>query len=241
MSLEKRSTEVSRFKLIAMFIAGLAAGCSNAPMSPVVDGDADTDPRRNTSAPTAAPDGAWHWLGTQAGAALWVIDEPARYRMEFAGDSQLQLQVDCNRGSAGYTLSADGLFQAGPVGLTKMGCGDASHDRDFVGQLAQARRLSFDGEWLQLALGGEGGVMLYARDSSLRLHAYQCEEGGAFAAVYGGSSAAVLVDGSVHVLPQVTAASGTHYRSGAIELRAKGDQATLSGVGRERRGCRFGD
>ena len=56
MSLEKRSTEVSRFKLIAMFIAGLAAGCSNAPMSPVVDGDADTDPRRNTSAPTAAPD-----------------------------------------------------------------------------------------------------------------------------------------------------------------------------------------
>ena len=159
MGVEKRLSEVSRFSLIAMFVAGLAAGCSNAPMSPVVGDDAEADPRRNTSAPAAAPAGAWHWLGTQAGAALWVIDDPARYRMEFAGDSQLQLQVDCNRGSAGYTLTAEGEFQAGPVGLTKMGCGDASHDRDFVAQLAQVRRLAFDSDWLQLALG-DGGVML---------------------------------------------------------------------------------
>ncbi|MBN8640143.1 MAG: META domain-containing protein [Anaerolineae bacterium] len=229
------------FKLIAMFIAGLAAGCSNAPMSPVIEDDADADPRRNTSAPTAAPDGAWHWLGTQVGAALWVIDEPTRHRMEFAGDSQLQLQVDCNRGSAGYTLSADGLFQAGPPGLTKMGCGDASHDREFIGQLAQARRLSFDGDWLQLALGGEGGVMLYARDPALRLHGYQCEEGGAFAAAFGAASAAVLVDGNVHVLPQVPSGSGTEYRANGIQLSTKGELATLSGVGRNRRGCRFGD
>lgn len=241
MGLDKRSTEVSRFRLIAMFIAGLAAGCSNAPMSPVVDDDSDADPRRNTSAPTAAPDGTWHWLGTQAGSALWVIDDPARYQVAFVGDSQLQLQVDCNRGSAAYTLSADGTFHAGPAGLTKMGCGDASHDRDFVGQLAQARRLSVDGDWLHMALGGDGGAMLYARNAALRLQGYQCEEGGAFAVAFGAGSAAVLVDGSLHVLPQLTAASGMHYRHGAIELRAKGDEATLSGVGRARRGCRFGD
>lgn len=228
------------FKFIAMFVAGLAAGCSNAPMSQVVDPDADTARRRNTAAPTVAPDGAWHWLGSQAGAALWVIDQPQRYRLEFAGDSQLHLQVDCNRGSASYTLSADGAFQAGPAGLTKMGCGDASHDRDFVGQLARAGRLIVDGDWLQLALA-DGGVMLYARDPSLRLRGYQCEEGGAFAAVFGRSSVAVLVDGGLHVLPQAEAASGAHYRSGAIKLRAEGEQATLSGIGRDRRGCRFGD
>ena len=106
----------------------LVAACSMP-----VDPSAAT---KATAANAAVPAGKWYWTGSDAAGARTSVSKPARYSLEFVADGSVLVQADCNQGRSSYRI-ANGVLTIDPPGMTKIGCGEASQDREFLRQISQ--------------------------------------------------------------------------------------------------------
>ena len=106
----------------------------------------------------AIPPGVWQLVAfTPANGETVPIADPSRYTLQFLPEGELAAQVDCNRGRGSYTAGA-GAFTVTPLATTRMYCGDASHDAEFLQLLASATSYQIDGEGA-LILSGSAGML----------------------------------------------------------------------------------
>ncbi|MGI8477186.1 MAG: META domain-containing protein [Thermomicrobiales bacterium] len=106
-------------------------------------------------------DVVWEWRqGKDAGGAALTPDDPAKYTVEFARDGRIAVRTDCNRGVGRWTEAA-GRIAAGPIGLTRMGCGPASLDVKFATALGTTLAYELRGGRLLLT-SPDGGTLEFA-------------------------------------------------------------------------------
>ena len=117
---------------------------------------ASSDSSKSATA-TSAHLGAWQWVGVGA----VRIADPARYTLDFRPDGTVLVVADCNRGQGSYRIDAGRLTIDRP-GLTKVGCGSKSRDREFIESIIQAKAFVPAGDRLQVELAG-GERMEFAR------------------------------------------------------------------------------
>lgn len=149
-------------QMFQRFLIFLAAG------SMLMACSASTDPSKS-KASAAAPKlasahlGAWFWVGSSAGAKRTAIADPSRFSLDFQADGRVLIVADCNRGHSSFQLES-GRLTIGAPGLTKMGCGPQSRDREFIASITQAQRLVPVGAQMQIELG-DGKRMIFARSA----------------------------------------------------------------------------
>jgi|CXWL01.1.fsa_nt_gi heat shock protein HslJ len=145
-----------KFRSAATLVIALALTACSAP--------SDSHKSMMTaSAPVTASAlvGHWQWLAASSAAGRKNTVNPERYWLEFQPGGVLQLRADCNQGSSSYQLTGDGIRIDAP-GLTKMGCGPESQDREFIAAISQATRVELvDGE-LRLELT-DGRSLIFAK------------------------------------------------------------------------------
>jgi heat shock protein HslJ len=100
----------------------------------------------------------WHWQATISKDASRAVNvsAPARYTVQFAGDGQVRVQADCNRGSGRYMPTQEGGLTLSPIATTKMGCPAGSLDTRFLRELGAVGRYRLD----------SGALMLESRDGA---------------------------------------------------------------------------
>lgn len=209
-------------------LTALAAGCTTSPDPS--QGPVETP----VVAPVATPPthlGAWYWTGTLAADGHDRAREAERYMLDFQDDGVVLVRADCNRGRASYSLPNRYQLSIGPVGLTKIGCGDDSQDRLFLGQLAKARALGAGAEWMLVDLLDDVGVMHFARSPSANLQAYRCGSGATIYVGYTEGSARLMAAGRVWTLAAVAAGSGARFEAADVVVHSKGNDALISGTG----------
>ena len=103
----------------------------------------------------------WTWLSTQTSDGRGIVpDGRERYTLEFRPGGTVNVRADCNRGSATYTRSGDGLG-IGPIALTRMACPGDSRDADFVKGLSAVSTHSMIGSDLILKFRSDAGSMRF--------------------------------------------------------------------------------
>jgi para-nitrobenzyl esterase len=106
--------------------------------------------------------GPWHWVGSVTTAERIDSPDPARYTIEFASDTLLAAQIDCNRGSGSYHRDG-GSIRIGPLATTRMMCPPGSKDTVFAQHLDASRAWSMQGDTLVLDLVDDSGKMRFVR------------------------------------------------------------------------------
>jgi heat shock protein HslJ len=102
----------------------------------------------------------WRWQRTQTAEGASVApDAPERYTVTFAGGGHVNVQADCNRGSAAYEVSGSTMKVAPPT-LTKIGCPPNSREAEFVRDLARVTSYALRNGELVLLLPS-GGAMRF--------------------------------------------------------------------------------
>lgn len=105
-------------------------------------------------APSNVVGATWTLVSLQeAGAAAVVVDNPARYTLEFSSEGRLLVRSDCNSCGGPYSL-ADTSLEVGPLACTKAFCGDTSLDAPYTVALQRARSVSVTDSELRIAGGG---------------------------------------------------------------------------------------
>ena len=92
------------------------------------------------------------------------IEQPGRFTLHFGADGQLNLRLDCNRGSArwSHTPAADGgssgSLRLGPVASTRALCAPPQLDARVARDLGWVRGYRIKDGRLFLSLMADGGV-----------------------------------------------------------------------------------
>lgn len=103
----------------------------------------------------------WSWQRSELGDGTTVTPtDPTRYTVTFVSDSEVQIQLDCNRGGGGYTVNGDELT-FGAIATTLMACPPDSQDSVFGQQLADTTSYALAEGNLILTLS-DGGTMILA-------------------------------------------------------------------------------
>ena len=92
------------------------------------------------------------------GAVLQV--EPGRYTLRLDPDGSAEVRSDCNSCFGSYSLSG-ARVAIGPLGCTRVFCGEASLDQPHVRALQSARSLDAGGD--RLVVAGDEGTLRYRR------------------------------------------------------------------------------
>lgn len=92
------------------------------------------------------------------GAVLQV--EPGRYTLRLDADGSAQARSDCNSCFGSYSLSGPSVT-VGPLGCTRVFCGEVSLDQPYVRALQSARSLDARGD--RLVVTGGQGTLHYRR------------------------------------------------------------------------------
>lgn len=92
-----------------------------------------------------------------------VIDDPAKYTVEFGDDGRAAFGVDCNRGNGSWEAAAaapdSGSLTFGPIALTKMFCPQPSVDAEVAAALGRVRSYLLSDGQLHLSLEADSGIM----------------------------------------------------------------------------------
>lgn len=103
----------------------------------------------------------WSWQRSELGDGTTVTPaDPSRYTVTFVSESEVQVQLDCNRGGGGYTVNGTELT-FGALATTLMACPSDSQDSVFGQQLADTTSYALEGDTLILTLS-DGGTMTLA-------------------------------------------------------------------------------
>lgn len=132
---------------------------------------ASTDPNKlqaTAAAPNTQPHlGMWFWIASSSNAKRTAVADPSRFSLEFFADGTVKIVADCNRGQSSYQISAGKLSISAP-GLTKIGCGSKSRDREFIAAITQAQAIVTVGAQLQIEFAADQ-KMLFARAAGAKL------------------------------------------------------------------------
>lgn len=108
----------------------------------------------------------WYWMETQYGDdSVLTASDPSRYTLNFSGASsgagQVAVQLDCNSGSADYTVDGSTLI-FGAIISTLMGCPEGSQATEFANDLAEIYSYVIEDGHLYLSLKLDAGIMEFA-------------------------------------------------------------------------------
>jgi len=152
---------------LGLILVTLALVTACQPLQPpAADAGTGTIPPASPQATTIAlPDDnplvgpTWSWQHSALGDGTTVTPaDPTRYTVTFVSDSEVQIQLDCNRGGGGYTVNGDELT-FGAIATTLMACPPDSQDSVFGQQLADTTSYTIEDGKLTLMLS-DGGTML---------------------------------------------------------------------------------
>lgn len=119
---------------------------------------------RSASVGSELADTAWQ-LQTirQADGATQTPTDPTVYTLTFDNAGQANVQADCNRGFAPFTVDAAGTVAFGPMGMTRAMCAPGSLFDAYTQALSQVTGYSYDQEGnLILAFGEKGdGALVF--------------------------------------------------------------------------------
>ncbi len=123
----------------------------------VMLGGCDSD----TLAPSDVIGDTWTLVSLQeAGATPIVVENPARYTLQFSSEGRLLVRSDCNSCGGSYSLT-DSLLEVGPLACTRAYCGDASLDAKYTTMLQGARSVVLGAN--EIAIQGSGGILRLKR------------------------------------------------------------------------------
>ena len=104
----------------------------------------------------------WYWVETLYGDDISLVaNDPSRYSVTFNADGMVAVQLDCNQGSAEYTVDGSRLA-FGPVATTMMACPADSQDAEFGADLAEVNSYVMEDGHLYLAMKLDSGIMEFA-------------------------------------------------------------------------------
>ncbi|PHV13140.1 META domain-containing protein [Chitinimonas sp. BJB300] len=178
----------------------------------------------------------WVWVETKTPSAKLAAPSTGMYLLDFGTEGFIRLTVDCNRGSAKYTLDGKD-FKAGQAALTRMNCAPGGLSSRFTADLGKAERAELSEGNLLLSLPANTGVMRFAPLKSSR---YVCTNKLKFGLVnLPGSDVAIEFDGRFFRAAQVASGVGMTYEGEGVRFQKKGDEAMLDLGEQALRNCRL--
>jgi heat shock protein HslJ len=91
-----------------------------------------------------------------------TVDNPESYEFMLLPTGIIRLKADCNSGSGTHWIDADGSISIEVLALTRAACPPDSLSSDFVGLLNKVSAYWVDEGNLFLAVGGDGGTMMFS-------------------------------------------------------------------------------
>ncbi len=102
----------------------------------------------------------WEWTSTSTPVEVVDVGEPDKYTMVLGPDGQAQIQADCNRATATYTIEGNSI-NIGPMAMTLMECGPESLSDRYAQDLSAAAVVFVEDGDLFLDLRADGGTMRF--------------------------------------------------------------------------------
>jgi len=100
----------------------------------------------------------WLWERTQrVDNRIVTADTPDRFTLSFEAGGRVNLRADCNRGAGPYAING-ATMSMGPFATTKMLCGPASKDTEFLRDLGMVSGFTIERGKLELALRSGGAI-----------------------------------------------------------------------------------
>jgi para-nitrobenzyl esterase len=94
-------------------------------------------------------------------------DDPAKYELTFGSDGRVAARLDCNRGSAAYSLATTdkekGAINLGPMVMTRAMCPAGSLDTRVGRELGFVHSYLLHGDRLTLVMMADGGNQVWQR------------------------------------------------------------------------------
>lgn len=142
------------------------AACDTTP-------DTTQETTRDAKGPPVSLAGtSWRLVALQSSDdAIGVVhpDDPAKYELSFGADGRVAARLDCNRGSAAYSLAttdkAKGAINFGPMVMTRAMCPAGSLDTRVGRELSFVRSYLLNGDRLTLVMMADGGNQVWQRSA----------------------------------------------------------------------------
>jgi heat shock protein HslJ len=147
-------------------IGALLTGCSRGQPEPAGQPPAPYRERAEASdstLPSNVLDVTWEWVSFTSPVEQITVDAPERYTIRFGREGRAAVRADCNRGSTGYSVSADRRIALGPIVLTRMMCPPGSQDARFVNEIGRATSYFLKDGYLFLELPVDSGTLRFRR------------------------------------------------------------------------------
>jgi heat shock protein HslJ len=152
---------------VLALIGALLTGCSRGqpettaqPQAPYRD---RAGPAADSTLPSNVLDATWQWVSFTSPVEQIPVDAPERYTIRFGRDGRVAVRADCNRGSSGYSVSADRRITLGPIVLTRMMCPPGSLSDRFVREVGRASSYFLKDGDLYLELPVDSGTLRFKR------------------------------------------------------------------------------
>jgi heat shock protein HslJ len=160
-----RRTLLSWLALIGVLLPSCGRGrpeSTGQPPAPYRDrAEAATD----STLPSNILNVTWQWVSFTSPVEQITVDAPERYTIRFGRDGRAAVRADCNRGSSGYSVSADRRIALGPIVLTRMMCPPGSLDARFVKEFGRATSYFLEEGYLFLELPVDSGTLRFRRQT----------------------------------------------------------------------------
>lgn len=91
--------------------------------------------------------------------------DTSRYTMELMADGSAAFQLDCNRGSGGWSSAGPGQIAFTPLAMTRAMCPAGSLDTRIASQLGAVRTYVLVGDRLSLNMMASAGNLVWVRPS----------------------------------------------------------------------------
>ena len=135
-------------------VGALSGGTVTDSVEPAVSDDA---------LPTDVVDATWEWVGFVSPVEQLQIDGPSRYTISFGADGRVAVKADCNRGTAGYSVTADRRIAFQPIALTRAACAPGSLSDRYARELGRATSYFIKDGDLFLSLPVDSGTLQFRR------------------------------------------------------------------------------
>jgi len=150
----------------ALFAAPLVEGQVPVQLPPEPGGPAAPVPAAGPSGSSPSlTQGVWLWTRTEySNDSMLQSPNPNAYTVAFMDDGSVAIRVDCNTGSATYTVNGSSLSLQ-PGAITLAACPPGSQDTVFLRDLLQVATYVFDGPQVVLNMALDSGNMIFSPQS----------------------------------------------------------------------------
>ncbi len=132
--------KISILSILVLIAAYSLSACSSIPGAK--PGGSPTD---QSSSDPVLTGKVWKWMGFTDPLQSFQIDQPERYTIQFNSDGSMNIQADCNSGTAEFTLDGNSI-KIEPGRMTLMACDPTGRGDNFLQYLDAAAIYFFKGE-----------------------------------------------------------------------------------------------